>query len=514
MLRHGGSQPRKEEGASHPARRGRNAESFLKEYRKKGDNDMEQVNIDQLFYGNVIESAGIIQSLIEILFGSGDKSTEEQYATSFYFYNQVWLRKHGAIDPLHSATSYIEEAMKNHYADFSNAAVEKAVDKCLKYIFEHEPYLNDDATLLPGTPDEMSNYPYRFLINYRQGVKQFNQEKYAEAVACFTKCLAIKEDDANARFEIAEAYMRMGLLVKAEETLQANVPYISRKADKAKLFRRIGFIRIVKSEYRLATALLLYSWLIEENSRTIQDLQYIGMVTGRRIRFSRFEVVSLLKENGLLFWMIFDVHMSAFDYYIRTIVPGKIKYDPKDLSPEEITRWKLLAALKSQETPSEQFVSGALFDLSRSARKYFIEAIHSESDAMELLKLIMNLYEMFLDQPQLVELAPFMVDRNKNDTNPLTWNTSVFELGNGDFAALLYMPIENDILAARIAGIIFSDGGDGYYYCMLNKDSETASVVKRNMALFMTEDIGEVKGFGFSLMNGFLDCIKADFYHN
>ena len=29
MLRHGGSQPRKEEGASHPARRGKNAEAFL-----------------------------------------------------------------------------------------------------------------------------------------------------------------------------------------------------------------------------------------------------------------------------------------------------------------------------------------------------------------------------------------------------------------------------------------------------------------------------------------------------
>ena len=30
MLRHGGSQPRKEEGASHHARRGKNAEAFLK----------------------------------------------------------------------------------------------------------------------------------------------------------------------------------------------------------------------------------------------------------------------------------------------------------------------------------------------------------------------------------------------------------------------------------------------------------------------------------------------------
>jgi hypothetical protein len=31
MLRHGESQPRKEEGASHPARRGKDAEAFLKQ---------------------------------------------------------------------------------------------------------------------------------------------------------------------------------------------------------------------------------------------------------------------------------------------------------------------------------------------------------------------------------------------------------------------------------------------------------------------------------------------------
>ena len=36
MLRHGGSQPRKEEGASHHARRGKNAEAFLNaDYKKQ-----------------------------------------------------------------------------------------------------------------------------------------------------------------------------------------------------------------------------------------------------------------------------------------------------------------------------------------------------------------------------------------------------------------------------------------------------------------------------------------------
>ena len=52
--------------------------------------------------------------------------------------------------------------MKSLFAEFSNAAIEKAVDKCLQYIYEHEPYLNEDATELPVTPNENFNYPYGF----------------------------------------------------------------------------------------------------------------------------------------------------------------------------------------------------------------------------------------------------------------------------------------------------------------------------------------------------------------
>jgi hypothetical protein len=73
------------------------------------------------------------------------------------------------------------------------------------------------------------------------------------------------------------------------------------------------------------------------------------------------------------------------------------------------------------------------------------------------------------------------------------------------------MPIQNDILVARVVGIIFSSKGDGYYYCMLNKDENVPATVNRNKAMLGVEKIGEVKGVGFELMHNFLECISKDF---
>ena len=480
-----------------------------KEKANKADNNTNRFS-EQIFYGDEAGSLRIIRLLNGILFGGGEESTVDQYSTSYLFYTQVWIRKHGGLDPVYSTTPYIKEAMKERFSDFANDIVEKAVDKCLEYIYIHEPSLNDNVEVAI-TPLELSNLPYRFVINYQKGVKLFNQKKYSEAINFFRKCVDVKEDDTNARFEIAEAYILMGILDKAEETLIDTVPFISKDTDKARLYRRIGFIRIEKSEYEIATALLLYSWLIEENPKALRELEYIKAVSGCEAKFSRSEVAMLLKENGLLFWSIFDRSMKVSDYYIRTIAPGKTGYDLNDLSKEEIVRLEKFIEIQSRRTPSEVFVSGSLFDIYHLSRKYFEEVICS-GDALELRTLFIKMYTMFLEKPQLVGVPPIAVNRNKEDTNPFTWNTDLYNLGNGDYAALLFMPIVNDIYAARIAGIIFSESGDGYYYCMVNKNSEIPSIVNRNMIMFGLETIGEVKGFGLPLMEDFLECIKANFY--
>jgi hypothetical protein len=133
---------------------------------------------------------------------------------------------------------------------------------------------------------------------------------------------------------------------------------------------------------------------------------------------------------------------------------------------------------------------------------------------MALKQLLGQAYSLFLTHPECVGINSQMINKNMDDTNSITWNADIFTLSNGDKVALLFMPIQNDILVARVVGIIFSSKGDGYYYCMLNKDENVPATVNRNKAMLGVEKIGEVKGVGFELMHNFFECISKDFLEN
>ena len=163
------------------------------------------------------------------------------------------------------------------------------------------------------------------------------------------------------------------------------------------------------------------------------------------------------------------------------------------------------------QTLSERFVSGAVFDSSRLARSNYIEAMQSK-DPLAVLTLFINSYRLFIDHPEILGIPPETLNKDNIDTEPGMWNADIFSLRDGDYAALLFMPIKSDVLSARIAGIIFSDKGDGYYYCMLKKDENSNSDVFRNKAEQGIGKIGEVSGTGFELMHSFLDCIKNNYY--
>lgn len=189
----------------------------------------------------------------------------------------------------------------------------------------------------------------------------------------------------------------------------------------------------------------------------------------------------------------------------------------KSVAPESNIRkdeiYQMLFEMMSMRAPSDQFVSGAVFDISRQYRDAFMQAIRS-NDLMLLLKRFKDAYMLFLNNPQVVGSTPDMVKRDNDDTNPQDWNLDLFDLQSGDSAVLLFMPVQNETLTARIVGIIFSDKGDGYYYCMLNKNESIPSNVIRNKSIFGIEPVGEVSGIGFELMHDFLNCIEHDFYES
>jgi hypothetical protein len=182
--------------------------------------------------------------------------------------------------------------------------------------------------------------------------------------------------------------------------------------------------------------------------------------------------------------------------------------EQRAFSKEDI--FKMILEQQAKRSPSDHFASGAVFDLSRQNREEFLNVLQS-NNAMALQQLWRQTYSLFLEHPECVGFNSQMINKNMDDTNSTAWNADIFTLPNGDKVALLFMPIQNDILVARVVGIIFSSKGDGYYYCMLNKDENVPATVNRNKAMFGIEEIGEVKGVGFELMHNFLECISKDF---
>ena len=162
---------------------------------------------------------------------------------------------------------------------------------------------------------------------------------------------------------------------------------------------------------------------------------------------------------------------------------------------------------------AEVFATGALFDASRILRESFIKMLIAR-DISELNCIVRNIFMFLIEKPEAIGVAPILVDRDIIDTEITMWQVSFFKLDTGDFALLLFMPCRNTDLLARASGIIFSMNGnyDGYYYAVINENGNLPAVVVRNMAEQGLRVVGEVPGLGFQLMNGFLDCMKRDYY--
>ena len=118
---------------------------------------------------------------------------------------------------------------------------------------------------------------------------------------------------------------------------------------------------------------------------------------------------------------------------------------------------------------SKVYASGAVFELSHRYRDHFLKALRAE-DTGKLSELFRATYALFMDQPETVGLSAAMFNRKSEDTDPKKWEVSCASLPDGSRVALCRMPVRDAALTARLAGIVFSDAGDRYYSCMLNRD--------------------------------------------
>ena len=170
-------------------------------------------------------------------------------------------------------------------------------------------------------------------------------------------------------------------------------------------------------------------------------------------------------------------------------------------------REALMEAL-GKRPPSEAYASDAVFDLSRRYRDHFMKALQA-SDDPDLFRLFRSTFSLFLDQPELSGIDPASLNKGCEDTDPMAWDVSGIALPGGDYAALCLMPVTGKALSYRICGIIFSDAGDRYYSCMLNRDKRKPSPVRRHLPGLAPVQTGELAGAGADLKDRFLACITG-----
>ena len=152
---------------------------------------------------------------------------------------------------------------------------------------------------------------------------------------------------------------------------------------------------------------------------------------------------------------------------------------------------------------SKVYASGAVFELSHRYRDHFLKALRAE-DTGKLSELFRATYALFMDQPETVGLSAAMFNRKSEDTDPKKWEVSCASLPDGS------RPVRDAALTARLAGIVFSDAGDRYYSCMLNRDRNKPSEVVRNMGKIPHEKAGVIRGNETEPLKAFLECIRED----
>ena len=255
-----------------------------------------------MFYGKEDNAVDIIKQLDAVFCPYNSSLSDNIVKDSFELYMQVWIRSRGGFDPSFSTPPYIKNALINKFRHLRPEAVENAVDICFNFIYAHEPDLADRNIKIHKNKVNFNDGSGEYRMCFFQGSNCFENRNYQEAIKWFKHALEYKNDDTAVRFEIAEAYIALKDYNSAKETLSASIPFIKTQQDKARFYRRLGFMEIENGNIPLAGALLVYSLEFEKSPRAYEELEYIKRTAGYENRSSRDEIIQLLDDHKVLFW--------------------------------------------------------------------------------------------------------------------------------------------------------------------------------------------------------------------
>lgn len=286
---------------------------------------MNQSMVRDLFYGGEENASIILRPLWKILFPSSGRMSQKEAEATAFFYTQVWIRKHGNMISVGSNTNYIKDMLEKRFPEYTRDAVSEGVDCCVDFLYDQEPTLKEeDENFIvetrfknrdeDGNPilargkqvpegyvsiDEVAREdPYMALAI--TATMLFEEKRYPEAISVFEKCILMKPENTHAWFEKAEAQIRIHDYRGAMDTLRKTADYVRKDTERARLYRRIGFILIEEREYDDAIACMQYSLQFEKNDRALGELQYINSLTGKKDLPGGENAREYLQRKGLL----------------------------------------------------------------------------------------------------------------------------------------------------------------------------------------------------------------------
>ena len=102
---------------------------------------MNQTAIDTSFYGSEAYAEAIAAELVPMFAPSASLNDYKAVDEALLFYSDVWIRKHFGPSPELMTTSHIKGDLTEKYRDHDAKVVAAAVDRCVAFIYQKEPNL-------------------------------------------------------------------------------------------------------------------------------------------------------------------------------------------------------------------------------------------------------------------------------------------------------------------------------------------------------------------------------------
>lgn len=137
----------------------------------------------------------------------------------------------------------------------------------------------------------------KYLEMYKKGYQLFECGQYAKAIDTYKECLKLNPIGISARFELVECYIVMKQLQYARKNLYEMKEYLFDNAQKARFYRRLGYIAVEEGSFKEAYACYQYSLNFENHPSVIQEIQYIESKAGASVK--GISVEDVLNTNNV-----------------------------------------------------------------------------------------------------------------------------------------------------------------------------------------------------------------------